>query len=227
MKPSQLPNLIRLGVALRRAHRTRDLDEQTPRIVALNPSSSAVLERARMLADDGREDPDSASELIALANKNQRTLREAALGARQGGEHLESSWANRTHRLLQAAIAGAPVTPVPDTERKRLKFLDDFADLSPKYKWHLLVEREPRLSELEADARAGKFGGRTRPGELADLPIKQRQETAASRLLGRKRLEDRLAPLIGPQSRSSDALICSHTALNTARGHLLDLPAQE
>jgi hypothetical protein len=164
--PRTLPKLIRLGWALRKADKAQDLEAEHPSLVMFDEHSSALIERARGLAGAEREDQAAVGELAALAKGRRRALRVAALGTRQHGAHLESSLENLAHRLLQAAIAGAAVEPLSGDERKRLEQIDAFTELPRQESWRVLTEREPRLAELEADAGAGRFGGRDLGGEL-------------------------------------------------------------
>jgi hypothetical protein len=194
--PRTLPNLIRLGWALRKADRTQDLEAEHPSVVMFDEHSSKLIERARDLAADKREDQAAVGELTALATGHGRALRVAALGTRQNGAHMESSLDSLAHRLLQAAIADAAVEPLSRDDRERLERIDAFTELPHEEGWRVLTERETRLAELEADADAGWFGGR----DVMALAEEQRQEVAGEELQGRKRLNERLKPLVGPKS---------------------------
>jgi hypothetical protein len=142
------------------------------------------------------EDQAAVGELTALAKGHGRALRVAALGTRQHGAHMESSLDSLAHRLLQAAITDAAVEPLSRDDRERLQRIDAFAELPHEEGWRVLTEREPRLAELEADADAGRFGGR----DVMALPEEQRQEVAGEELQGMKRLNERLKPLVGPDA---------------------------
>ena len=214
--PRTLPKLIRVGWALRKSMRDQDLDEDSPDSVWLDDDSSALLERAIELAADDREDEAAVSELAAMAKRHKRALRVAALGARQEGAHRESRLDNLAHRLLQAAIAGTAVEPISDEERERLGEIDAFSDLSDSRAWRVLAEREPRLADLEADARAGVFGGR----KLTQLPPEEREQAAHAELEAMRLLSERLDPLVGPRANSPDVLLATHVASEVARAHL-------
>jgi hypothetical protein len=200
-----------LGFILRRAHKRQNLDQETPELVALNPAASEILAKAHMLADDEREDDEAISELRTRSHGDPRTLREAALGARQRGQHHESSWADLTHRLIQAAANNTLILRLNDDERDRLKSFDDFATLPVADKWDMLTNLEPRLLGLAYDARTGKFGSWSHQDELQ------------TRMTGRKRLNDRLDLVIGPQSCAKSPLTQSRLAFHAARRYLLGI----
>jgi hypothetical protein len=218
--PWRLPGLMRLGDAMRKLYKEQNLDDPAPKLVPLDPRSSEILNLARALAGDRREDDRAVKELTDLAASDEKSLRRAGLGARQGGEHLESSWANLTHRLLEAAINKTPVSRLSEAEMARLKVLDDFAALSPADRWRALTEHESGLSGLETDARAGRFGRTMKPD---DRSPQEKRQAAISRMRGREDLETLLSPLVGPQSATDDPLMSSKLALNTTRRYLLDI----
>jgi hypothetical protein len=220
LSPRRLPGLLRLGFILRRAHIGQDLDQEAPGLVALNPPASEILAKAHMLAEDEREDLEAISELRALSRSDPRPLREAALGARQRGQHQESSWADLTHRLIQAAINNTPIIRLNDEDRNRLKSFDDFANMPMDAKWDTLTNLEPRLLELADDARAGKLGSRTQQEELQTPSADQQQQ---AKMIGRRHLNDCLVSVIGPQARTKDPLTQSRLAFNAARRYLLSI----
>ncbi len=209
--------ITRAGRVLRRATRDQDLDEATPRLVALNPSVTKVLALARALADDQREDEAAVQELVRSAGGNRETLRYAALGARQNGEHLESLWANTTHRLLIAARDGTTISPLSAGEFARLARLDGFASLDIEERWNVLLCHAPELGELQSAARAGEFGFSISPGE-SDKTRRDEQQTALPESVnGRRQLMARLTNIVGPDCPADDALLRSKIALATAR----------
>jgi hypothetical protein len=218
--PRTLPRLIKAGLALRKGFRGQDLDAERPEFVMHDEKSRAILDLAQDLAADEREDDDAVAEIRKLAGRNQFALRLAALGARQWGQHREATIPNLAHRLLQAAITGKPVAQLTRDERERLQELDDFAELDRDEAWRTLVDREPRLRELDDEAKAGDFGGPlTRWDET--LPRLEQQQIARKRLEGMQRLNERVEPLLGPESGSEDTLLRTHIALEAARMHLL------
>lgn len=221
LSPRRLPSLLRLGFILRRAHKRRDLNQEAPELVALNPTASDILTKAHLLADDEREDEAAVSELRTLSRGDTRALREAALGARQRGQHQESSWADLTHRFIQAAINKTPIVRLTRDDRNRLKSFDDFACIPLDAKWEALTNLEPRLLELVDEARAGQFGSHIQQEEFQALSADQQQKVTFSQTSGRKRLNDRLVSMIGPQSSAKTPLTQSRLAFNAARRYLL------
>jgi hypothetical protein len=223
LSPRRLPGLLRLGFILRRAHKRRDLDQEAPALVALTPTASKILAKAHMLADDEREDQEAIFELRTLAQGDPRVLREAALGARQRGQHQESSWADLTHRLIQAAINNTPIIRLNNEDRTHLQRLDDFASMSLDAKWDILANFAPRLLGLADDARAGQFGSGIQREEPQTLSTDQQQKATITQMIGRKHLDDSLVSVIGPHSCTENPLTESRLALNAARRYLLGI----
>jgi hypothetical protein len=217
--PRTLPKLIRFGWAIRRAQRTQDLDAEIPGTVIFDDQSTALLERARDLASDEREDPAAVRDLQAMAKGHGRELRLAALGTRQWNGYRESSVDNLAHRLLQAAISDTPVEPISVDDRERLEKIDAFAELPHDEQWRLLVQCEPRLAQVEADALAGQF----RAHDVLALPQEERKEAAGENLRGMKRLADQLEPLVGLNSTSADVILTTHLAREVAGNQLLTI----
>jgi hypothetical protein len=217
--PRTLPKLMRLGLALRRAERTQDLDAEIPKTVMFDERSTALIERARDLAADEREDRDAVRELQGVARGHRHELRVAALGTRQWNAYREASLDNLAYRLLQAAIDHTPVASISNEERVRLAQLDAFTDLPHAEQWQVLVGREPRLGQLEEDAKAGQF----RAHDVLGLPEERRGAAAGENLRGMRRLHERLDPLVGLEASSDDVILTSHVARQVAGNHLLSI----
>ena len=217
--PRTLPKLIRLGWAIRKAQRTQDLDAEIPATVLFDDRSTALLERARDLASDERDDREAVRDLQAMAKGHRRELQVAALGTRQWNAYRESSLENLAHRLLQAAISDTQVEPISDDDRDRLETIDTFAELPHDEQWRLLVEREPRLEEVDAEALAGQFRAR----DILALPQEERKAAAGENLRGMKRLADRLEPLVGLSATSADVILTTYVAGQVASEHLMRL----
>lgn len=207
--------------ALRRSHREQDLDEESPAHVLLSGHANNILERARELAGEDREDREAVGDLSDLAGRDQQALREAALGARQWGAHHDHRNANLAHRLLQAAINDGSVS-VP-TEPERFALLDEFVDLPIDAAWDRLATREPRLAGLEREVRAGLFSGKHGGTELHALPQDEARRVAMDLQVKRRDLNGRLRTLVGPESDQGDQLLGSFAALQVAVNYLADL----
>ncbi len=209
--------IARVGRVLHRATRDQDLDEATPRLVALKPSATKVLALARALADDQREGKAAVQELVRSAGGNRETLRYAALGTRQNGEHLESLWANTTYRLLIAARDGTTISPLSAGEFARLARLDGFASLDIEERWNVLLCHAPELGELQSAARAGEFGFSISPRESDKTRGDAQQMALPGSVNGRRQLMARLTNIVGPDCPVDDALLRSKIALATVR----------
>ncbi|HEX4435564.1 MAG TPA: hypothetical protein VH061_02095 [Solirubrobacteraceae bacterium] len=211
-------SLLVLLWIFRRAERGQDPDR--PDIVSTNRKSKAVLDRAKQLADEGREDVQAIFELRALAGNRRRNLRQAERASRFMGLHRELARANLTNRLLRAALRGDTV-PAATTERdrKRIEAVEGFNAEGRVEQWAHLTRLQPGLLELAADVRAGRFGEIT----TRDGPPFTSEETQQllNRASGLEELRSRLATLVGPSCAHEDLLLGSQRALAVANAHLL------
>ncbi len=223
LAPQNWRRLLKLRRMIRRTQRDQDVDADSPPFVLLDNDSAELMTHARMLASEGREDADAVSELVQLADGNPRALQVAALGVRENGEHRESSWADRSHRLLQAAIANGSVVPITSSERTRLELLDDFADLSLSDQWRRLTELEPGLSGLTRSLTVEELADYPASTEVFDLPRQERGAIWAARQSVRERLKSELAPLVGPQSSADNPILQSQIAFGAALQHLVNV----
>jgi hypothetical protein len=221
--PRHWRGLLRLRRAIRRAQREQDLDADSPPLVVLTDLSAQLLAHARLLSAEDREDDEAVSELVRLADGNRHALQVAALGARQKGEHHESSWADRSHRLLQAAIAEGTVAPVPESKRTRLALLDEFAELPVADQWRWLTELEPRLADLTGSLPVEQLARHLTSTEVLDLPPEQRGPIRTARQVSRERLKSELTPLVGPQSSTDHPVLRSQIAFRAALEYLMDI----
>lgn len=228
-------------------------DPDRPQIVSESPRSKAVLERAKQLADNGREDAPAIGELRVLARSRRRTLRQAERASRFNGYHQELRQANLTNRLLKAAVAGAQTpTGLTAGEAERIGAIETFRELSRPAQWTFLVNAEPSLQRLEADVRKGRFGKVTRPPdgrlrrgtrthETVDgvrmvkvtlscsdpLPTPDESRLIKQLAHAQMQLTSELEALVGPRSGQRDPVLASQQALETAERHLRRPPAAE
>jgi hypothetical protein len=241
-----LPSLAVVLWMLRRMAKGQNPDR--PEIVSVNAASKPVLDRAKQLAGDGREDVGAVAELRTLARGKARTLRRAERASRFCGYHRERRRANLAYRLLRAAVADAPVAAVPPVDSERIEAVEAFWTLPWAERWTRLTALEPRLSDLEAEVEAGRFGEiRKLPARVLALRERQRaasqagiaevyvsssdhepppteQEMRELREHGRRQrdLEMRLTALVGPDSAGKDSLLGSQSAFDLARGYLVN-----
>jgi hypothetical protein len=246
---SQRLNLPSVAVVLwvfRRMAKGQNPDR--PQIVSLNVKSKPVLDRAKQLAGDGREDDEAVADLRALAGGRRRTLRQAERASRFGGYHRERQRANLAYRLLQAALADTSVAAVPPADRARIEAVEAFWSLPDVERWTRLTALELRLTELEADVEAGRFGEirvlpqsaqrlreRARAARQAGItevhvssssdheppPTEQEMRELRDHGLRLRHLEMRLTPVVGPDSAAKDSLLGSQSAFDFARGYLV------
>jgi hypothetical protein len=116
-----------------------------------------VVDLARSLGDERREDQGAVSELQAVAGPGGTHLLERAAQwfAANDGSFMDEfdNW-DRSYRLLRAAAAGGTVEPVP-TDRAR--FFDEVIRLEndpTQESWVRLVGLQPALSHLEAEVQS-------------------------------------------------------------------------
>jgi hypothetical protein len=244
-----LPSVMVVLWVFRRATKRQDRDR--PEIVSLNAKSKPVLDRAKQLAGDGREDAEAVAELRALAGGKRRTLRQAEQASRFGGYHHELRRANLAHRLLQAAATGTQISAISSVDRERIEAVEAFKALPRDERWPRLAAMEPGLRALEAEVEEGSLTGiRDLPASvvllqerraaasqagLAEVHISSddrsppsEQEMSEIRDYGRLQedLMKRLAPLVGPDSPHDDLVLGSQSALDLASGHLMNPAAQ-
>ncbi len=238
-----LASLLAFLWILGRAKRRQDPDR--PQIVSVDRKSEAVLERARQLVSNGREDPHAVAELRALARDRRRTLRNAEHASRMMGHHYELRQANLANRLLQAALSRKSTPQATSaSDAKRIDEIEAFKQLTRPEQWARLVEAQPALIDLEADVRSGRFGHVSLPHDLvrshADTYETSESGTTASppsatprqpfsaeqRMKLRQfahahaQLTSSLEPLVGPRSEQSDPALASQCALEAAERHL-------
>jgi hypothetical protein len=138
------------------------------------------------------------------------------------------------------AVPSAPWT----ADRRRIEEVEAMMALSRPERWALLVDREPRLLEVENEVRGGAFGGlrsddqsrgvktgksRIGPdgramyaGRSVDGPDTQAEIHAVNVAANsRTMLHKRIAVLLGPDSGQRDLLLGSTRAHQAAEGYLL------
>ena len=202
-------------------------DPESSGIVMLGDRASRVLERARGLAYEGREDEAAVAELRTVAGGRRRALRGAERGSRQGGMHRESREFDRVHRLLKAAATGRALEPVSAADAQLFDTLAEFFDRARPIDeiWTDLVAREPLLSNVENEVRAGRYGpaydaADYEPAEVDDERHRVRGERARLSL----ELMERMRELVGALAVNADPMVRSRKALEVAYWHLDRLP---
>jgi hypothetical protein len=229
-----LPKLIRAGNSLRRHYRDQLLIEGNPReSVVLNDDSKAIRDRARELSAEGREDDEAVGELSKMGKLHERDLKIAELASRERGIHFQNGEANRTHRLLQAAVSGGHVRSIDPQEVESIERCEQFERLSSKEAFAALCAIEPDLRTLETEAKEGRLGRRqsieerwiaTREFEELDEPGREElRQQARQSSEAMKAVERRLAPLGGPDARRDDQLLTTQLAYDTAENWINEL----
>src|SRR5262249_35287867 len=156
-------------------------------------------------------------ELRRAAGGRRRVLRRAERATRQGGRHRESETRDRAQRLMEAAATGKSIRPPLDSDSQTFDQLAEFfasnRPLAPV--WAELPMREPRLSELEADVRTGRYG----PALAAEKPLtsdelKDPQVRRAHAERARLGLElfAQVEAILGPRAENPDPIVRSRKA---------------
>ena len=205
----------------RRLVRRQKLDSDNQAVVVQTGRSQEILERARELAGEGRDNRAGVDALNRFAGEDRRSLQLAALAARQGGVHRDDRVSSLTLRLLDAAVADADVTPLSREDELRLRELEVFEALSQEQKWTRLTHLSPGLAEFEGEARLGKFGDSSRL--TTDGRGTLSRKTSEANLRQRGMLHVRLSNMLGPQASADDAVTASSSALSAAERYLAAL----
>lgn len=238
-----LASVLAILWIFRRAKKGEDQDR--PQIVSTNAKSKAVLDRAKQLARECRSDEQAVAELRTVAAERRRTLRQAERASRFNGYHHELAEANLANRLLKAALTREPVPPPSKEDAERIAAVEALNKMSRSEQWAHLARLQPGLAELDADARAGRFGdlrsrdddlvrGRSRTvetdeGELRRVvtlsssdppPTDEQTERIRRRGKALDELRKRLVLLVGPASEQGDLLLASQRAEDIATAYL-------
>jgi hypothetical protein len=220
--------LVLAGAAMRREYAEMADDEsESPKMVVLNGRSRLIRDRAVELAADQREDHEAVTELSRMAKGKPGDLKAAARYFRWQNQHAEDPIANRSLRLLQAAITGTPVQPVGPTEAEAMARLTEVQKGSRQQRFVELVELEPRLADLEAQARAGELGRLPQSTQLGhgsdhlDVSV----FVASTEIL--QRLRATVASLVGPDAATDDVVLRSTRARLWATTYLQQIITDE
>jgi len=191
----------------------RASDPERPHVVELDERSRAVLACAQRLAGEGRSDPGSVAEITKVTRSKQKVLGQALRASQFAGRHLELPNPNLAYRLLRAAVERSEVEALGSDEKRVIATVAAFHALTLDARWAFLVDRQPALRALEAEALAGNYGA------LEFDPQANREELLAA---GRRssELDRRLQGLVGPTAASDEPVISSYTAYEAAVDHV-------
>lgn len=184
--------------------------------VRATQASDACADLATALAADGREDSEAVGALTTLARGHRRRLTMAAQRVNIEGRAYERNIHNGAYRLLNAALAQAPVEPPSLTVKARIDTLEYLVALPLPDAFALLSEREPRLRPIEAHVRddverAGRAGI-----DLADFSSRELVEL-------RGQIWQMLKPCVGLDSATDDEILNAATSHQLARRYLHSL----
>jgi hypothetical protein len=194
-----------------------------PGSVSSDDESAAVFQRATALAVGDTDDRTARDDLIQMAGGRRQTLERAEKMSRLGRRHLESGRGYNTHRLLAAALRQEEVVPASEEVLAQIKALNQFfARGRPDEEvWDELCRVEPRLLDLLADARSGRFGpAREAPFTTPTTPEEERRVLESSH--GALGLTAELKHLVGSVSARDDPILGSERALTFADRYLGD-----
>ena len=200
---------IRAGRLLRQGYR-QQLNDPSPRVVILNDRSMKIVERARELASDGRDEATAVAELVTLTGRHHHDLRVAVAELRRRtttGDRTDL----RARRVAEAAESGRPVLTETDEEAHRLALLEDWQGLDAEARFTALTTAEPRLADLTNQVRENRLA--------TVIPDGLGPEAAAT-----ARIVLPLMRLIGPGSENArDAVLGSRDAYASALHYLTNI----
>ncbi|HEX3424753.1 MAG TPA: hypothetical protein VHT30_01385 [Acidimicrobiales bacterium] len=203
------------GIALFAQLKHLSSDEYTPEgVPALNEGDMAVFNAAQVLASDHEcSDADAVAELVRVAGRHHHRLRKSEIASHRSGRNLDSAVADRTQRLLEAAVTGQAVTVPSALDRRRFEVVQSFRALPRDQAWEQLVVAVPQLAVLAFDIPTHLLN-RSVPPEA----VSEAARDASARL---QDLRSRLDELLGPKSGQSDPLLSSTYARQFAVEYLI------
>jgi hypothetical protein len=187
-------------------------------MVLLNDRSREIQQHALDLAKHGVPDQEAVKSITTLVGRHTYDLRIAAQALRRADRRREFADDNRAHRLLQAAINGAPVSEPSDDDAALLNMLAQFRARPLAEQYRALAAAQPSLGQLADELEAGGWTmPRKDPSGGAPLTRAQRQQVEQTVAVF-KRLRD----LVGPQANTDDPLLRSGTAAAAAHEYLTE-----
>lgn len=153
------------------------------------------------------------AEITEVARGKQKVLGQALRASQFAGRHLELSDPNLAYRLLRATVERSEVMAPGRDEERVIAAVAASCALTLDAHWAFLVDRQPALRALEAEALVGDYGA------LEVDPQANREELRAA---GRRtsELHRRLQGLVGPTASSAEPVIGSYTAYEAAVDHV-------
>jgi hypothetical protein len=214
--------LVGLGIKVERAYRRQHLSEgggSDVGIVMMNQRARQIADRAEELAREGREEADAITELSHLAGSHRHDLEVAAMFLRSEGSQPENRITDGAARLTRAALTGTAVVPPSAEEEALMAAVEVLNPLDNEEVFRRMAALEPRLAELGAAVRAGRF--RPQSTETREpAGVEQRRAHFRAKLQAEKKLRDALADLAGPASRATDPALRSRTVRDRLYGYL-------
>jgi len=153
------------------------------------------------------------AEITEVARSKQKVLGQALRASQFAGRHLELPDPNLAYRLLRAAVERSEVVALGPDEKPVIAAVAAFHALTLDARWAFLVDRQPALRALEADALAGDYGALE-----FDPQANREQLLAAARRTSE--LHRRLQGLVEPTASSDEPVISSYTAYKAAVDHV-------
>jgi hypothetical protein len=184
--------------------------ENAEEVVAVRASEEATTQAEQLLdttldlVESGADQPDTISAMRAMDPSQE--IADLALGLlRVEYFPFELRNANAAWRYLVAVKHGEDVIPLGAEEAEQIERMEAFARFDPASAYGQLAALEPKLGEAEEFVRQHSSDW---DGTSADRD-------------GFLRIDQMLAPLVGPGSNPGDSLLHSRYARHIARTHLI------
>jgi hypothetical protein len=200
------------GFALLRTIARKQRDRDHPTVVLYSKRTSALVDKALSMANEGREDENAVRELVVAARRRQGELRRAAAALRHQGWVDDSEEHDRANRLLLAAADRQPVPPLTPERQEWFRLLRSLQEGPVDTGYALLASRQPALHDLEDEVREA---ANRKAASLSKDSVAQRTE-ALWEVVG-----ERFKSLVGPEATDApDPLLRTRTALLLADRNL-------
>jgi hypothetical protein len=156
------------------------------------------------LAASPLSDDELIAELTNLSRGQSRELRYAIRFLEEFSFPFELTKPNRAWRGLKAVLENRPIEVISSVDRRRMTSFDGFADLDRTTAFQELLALEPRLRNLEEDARSSRGTDSGSINYIGDV-------------------EGLLEPIVGPESHQDNELLSSKIAMHSAVVYLEEL----
>ena len=187
------------------------LDADRPKMVASSARIDALEELAKVLAAEHREDEAAVQMLKQRAGRHPKDLRRAAARIRLAGWVDEDRTTFTANQLLLAAATDHSVHQVTLDQIRWFERIYALDEGSLEDSFRRIAVLDPGLANVESVIRRKLSDNPMPVGN--DGPVKSIRHLKAV-------IAETLAPLVGPDAKNADPLVCSNTAHQIAESYL-------